>query len=132
MDLRGVIATWDALNSQTKNVTAVINAGGDYIVPIKGNQETFYNDLKLYFDQKRCEEIIAGNSNSAYLTEYEKSHSAFIKYEYFQTSDISWYSKLSDWEGIHSFGLVRKTITKKMKVKNNRKNCIKTNFVLLY
>lgn len=125
MDLRGVIATWDALNSQTKNVTAVINAGGDYIVPIKGNQETFYNDLKLYFDQKRCEEIIAGNSNSAYLTEYEKSHSAFIKYEYFQTSDISWYSKLSDWEGIHSFGLVRKTITKKMKVKNNRKNAKK-------
>ena len=125
MDLRGVIATWDALNSQTKNVTAVINAGGDYIVPIKGNQETFYNDLKLYFDQKICEEIIAGNSNSAYLTEYEKSHSAFIKYEYFQTSDISWYSKLSDWEGIHSFGLVRKTITKKIKVKNNRKNAKK-------
>ena len=125
MDLSGVTATWDALNSQTKNVKAVINAGGDYIIPIKGNQELFYNDLKLYFDQKRCEEIIAGNSNSAYLTECEKSHSAFIKYEYFQTSDISWYSKLSDWEGIHSFGLVRKTITKKIKVKNNRKNAKK-------
>lgn len=122
MNLNGVIATWDALNTQTKNVKAVINAGGDYIIPIKGNQETFYNDLKLYFNQKKCEEIIAGNSNSVYYTESEKSHSAYIKYEYFQTSDIDWYSNLSDWDGIHSFGLVRKTITKKMKVKNERKN----------
>lgn len=122
MDLTGVITTWDALNTQTKNVKAVINAGGDYIVPIKGNQGTFYDDLKLYFDTKKCEEIIAGNSKSVYYTESEKSHSSYIKYEYFQTSDINWYSKLDDWEGIHSFGLVKKTITKKMLVKNERKN----------
>ena len=122
MDLTGVIATWDALNTQTKNVKAVIDAGGDYIIPIKANQANFYNDLKLYFDQKRCEEIVAGNSNSVYYTESEKSHSAYIKYEYFQTSDIDWYHNLCDWEGIHSFGLVKKTITKNMKVKNKSKN----------
>ena len=122
MNLTGIIATWDALNTQTKNVKAVINAGGDYIIPVKENQKNFYNDLKLYFDEKRCEEIIAGNSQSLYYTESEKSHSAYIKYEYFQTSDINWYSNLSDWEGLHSFGLVKKTITKKTKVKNKRKN----------
>lgn len=122
MNLNGVIATWDALNSQTKNVEAVINAGGDYIIPIKGNQGTFYTELAFYFDNKKCEEIIAGNPHSAYYTKYEKSHSSFIKYEYFQTSDINWYSKLSDWKNIHSFGLVRKTITKKILVKNERKN----------
>ena len=125
MDLTGIIATWDALNTETKNVKAVINAGGDYIVPIKGKHDNFYNDLKLYFDQKRCEEIKAGNSNSEYYTESEKSHSSFIKYEYFQTSDINWYSNLSNWEGVHSFGLVKKSITKKMKVKNEQKNAKK-------
>lgn len=81
--------------------------------------------MKLYFDQKRCEEIKAGNSNSEYYTESEKSHSSFIKYDYFQTSDINWYSNLSNWEGMHSFGLVKKSITKKMKVKNERKNAKK-------
>lgn len=49
MNLKGIIATWDALNTQAKNVKAVINAGGGYIIPIKRNQESFYNDLKLYF-----------------------------------------------------------------------------------
>lgn len=125
MNLKGVIATWDALNTQTKNVEAVIKSGGDYIIPIKGNQKNFYDDLVLYFDEKRCEEIIAGNTQSSYYTESEKSHSSFIKYEYFQTSDINWYPKLSDWKNVHSFGLVRKSITKKVLVKNERKNAKK-------
>ena len=49
MNLKSIIATWDALNTQTKNVKTVINAGDDYIIPIKRNQKNFYNDLKLYF-----------------------------------------------------------------------------------
>ena len=122
LNLKGIVVTWDALNTQTKNVKAVIEAGGNYIVPIKGNQGTFYQDLIDYFDEEQCEKIIAGNSKSAYMTYNEKSHSAIIKYELFQTSDIKWYSKINDWEKVKSFGMVRKTITKRILVKNERKN----------
>ena len=125
MNLKGIIVTWDALNTQTKNVEAVINAGGDYIIPIKGNQGNFYNDLVLYFDDTKCEEIKAGNTKSSYLVKNEKSHSSFIKYEYFQTSDIKWYSHIKDWKKVQSIGLVRKSITKKVLVKNERKNAKK-------
>ena len=41
LDLTDVTVTWDALNTQTKNVEAVINSKGDYVVPIKGNQGNF-------------------------------------------------------------------------------------------
>ena len=122
LNLKGIIVTWDALNTQTKNVKAVIKAGGDYIVPVKGNQGTFYQDLIDYFDAEQCEKIIAGNSKSAYMEYLEKSHGIIIKYELFQTSDIKWYSKIEDWEKVKSFGLVRKTIIKKILVKNERKN----------
>lgn len=122
MRLNGIIATWDALNSQTKNVSAVINAGGDYCIPIKRNQGTLYQDLIDYFDDDKCEEIIAGNLDSEYLTYLEKSHGSIIKYECFQTSDIKWYDKLDDWKNVQTFGLIRKTITKKVLVKNTRKN----------
>lgn len=121
MNLKGIIVTWDALNTQTKNIKAVIEAGGDYMVPIKGNQGNFHKDLIEYFDEEQCNKIIAGNSKSAYMEYTEKSHSAVIKYQLFQTSDIKWYSKLEDWEKVKSFGLVRKTITKKIQVKNTRK-----------
>lgn len=112
LDLTEIIVTWDALNTQTKNVAEVINAGGDYIVPIKGNQGLFYQDLIDYFDDDCCAKIIAGNLKSEYLHQNEKSHGAIIEYEYFETSDINWYDKLEDWKGINSIGMVKKTITK--------------------
>lgn len=111
LDLTDVIVTWDALNTQVKNVEAVIKANGDYIVPIKGNQGVFHQDLIDYFDDDCCDKIIAGNSKSKYLQETEKSHGSIIKYEYFETSDIDWYDRLKDWKKIKGIGMVRKTIT---------------------
>lgn len=122
MNLTGIIATWDALNTQKDNVAAVLDAGGDYTVPIKGNQPDFHQNLIDYFDEDRCDEIIAGNTQSQYLTYIEKSHSSIIKYECFQTSDIDWYDRKDEWKGLQTIGLVRKTITKKELVKNERKN----------
>ncbi len=112
IDLTDIIVTWDALNTQIDNVNAVINSHGDYIVPIKGNQGTFYQDLLDYFDDECCEKIIAGNSKSAYLKQYEKSHSNFIVYEYYQTSDINWLENKNEWQGLATIGMVKKTITK--------------------
>ena len=122
LDLTDVTVTWDALNTQTKNVEAVINSKGDYVVPIKGNQGQFYQDLIDYFDEDRCDEIKAGNTNSDYYTYLEKNHSSIIKYECFNTSDINWYDRISEWAGVKSIVLIKKSITKKEKVKNNRKN----------
>ena len=42
LNLTGTIVTWDALNTQTKNVEAVRKAHGDYTVPVKANQGTLY------------------------------------------------------------------------------------------
>ncbi len=108
--VKGNIITWDALNTQVKNVEAVINLKGDYVVPIKGNQGNFYNDLVDYFDEKRLELIKAGNTKSEYLSYNEKRGSILIKYEYFQTSDIKWYFEKDKWRKMKSIGVVKKTI----------------------
>lgn len=112
LSIKDVIVTWDALNTQTKNIEAVIAGEGDYVVPIKGNQENFFNDIKLYFDDKKLETIIAGNTHSAYLKQKEKSHSSIITYEYFQTNDVDWYFDKDKWKGLKTIGVVKKTIEK--------------------
>src|SRR5699024_6488165 len=61
-NVKGNVITWDALNTQTDNVEAVVSLKGDYVVPIKGNQGNFYNDLILYFDEKKLEMIKAGQT----------------------------------------------------------------------
>ena len=110
--IKDCIVTWDALNTQTINVKKVIDKELDYVVPIKANHPTFYQELKEYFDEKKMDQIKAGRSKSAYAKSTEKSHSTFITYEYFQTEDIKWYADIDNWKGVKSIGVVKKTIEK--------------------
>lgn len=109
-NVKGNIITWDALNTQTANVEAVVDLKGDYVVPIKGNQNNFYQDLVLYFDEKKLETIKAGNLESAYLDYFETRGSKTIHYEYYQTSDVNWYFDKNKWKKLNSIGVVKKTI----------------------
>lgn len=109
-NVKGNIITWDALNTQKSNVSKVIELKGDYVVPIKANQGNFYSDLKLYFDDKRLEMIKAGNTKSSYLMVNEKRGNKLIKYEYYQTIDVDWYSDKKEWKKLKSIGVVVKTI----------------------
>ena len=98
LNIEGMVIAWDALNTQTANISKVIGSKADYVVPINGSEENFFDDLKLYFDNNRLEMIIAGNTKSSYKREIEKSHSCFIIYEYFQTVDVKWYKDIEKWE----------------------------------
>ena len=108
--VKGNVITWDALNTQALNVEAVVNLKGDYVVPIKGNQNNFYNDLILYFDEKKLEMIKAGQTGTAYLDYKEKRGENLIHYEYYQTEDVKWYFDRKKWKKLNSIGLVKKTI----------------------
>ena len=108
LNIKGVICTWDALNTQKNTVKAVISGKGDYVGALKGNQGTFYQDAIDYFDEDRLL-IIESGYEGAYKKEIEKSHSQVITYEYYQTEKIEWYADAKEWEGLKSIGLVVKT-----------------------
>lgn len=111
LDLKNVICTWDALNTQKANVKAVISKGGDYCVALKANQGNFYTDVQDYFDEDRLL-IIQSGYEGGYQLSREKNHEAVITYEYYQTEKVKWYSEIELWEGLKSIGLVKKTIEK--------------------
>lgn len=71
INVKGNIITWDALNTQKSSVEKVIKLKGDYVVPIKLNQENFYNDLVLYFNDKQLEVIKANEVGNSYSKELE-------------------------------------------------------------
>ena len=108
LNIKGVICTWDALNTQKNTVKAVVEGKGDYEGALKGNQGTFYQDVIDYFDEDRLL-IIESGYEGAYKKEIEKSHSQVITYEYYQTEKIEWYADVKEWEGLKSIGLVVKT-----------------------
>lgn len=112
LNIKDVICTWDALNTQKKTVEAVIDGKGDYVGALKGNQGTFYKDVQDYFDEDRLL-IIKSQYEGAYKKEIEKSHGQIITYEYYQTEKINWYPEAKEWAGLKSIGLVVKTMENK-------------------
>lgn len=105
-NLENIIVTFDALNTQEETINTIVEKGGYYVAAVKGNQEKTYEDLVAYFsDEKLVNQVKKEN----YYCTTEKSHSSFIKYEYFQTEDVTWLYNYKKWRNIKSIGCVKKT-----------------------
>lgn len=110
MDLKDTIVTADAMNCQKDTAAAVINAGGDYVLALKGNQQLFYEEVKGYFDT----DILAGLCGEAghYRKTVDKEHGGTAVREYYITEDIQWFSEIKKWKKLKSIGMVHKVLKK--------------------
>ena len=106
LDLTCCIVTADALNTQKKTVESIIKQKGNYVLALKGNQKTFYQDIKDYLDDK---EILKEIKNENYYEETEKSHSKIINRKYYLTNKIKWLNGRKKWSGLKSIGVEIKT-----------------------
>jgi predicted transposase YbfD/YdcC len=59
LDLKGCIVTIDAMGCQKEIARQIIDQGGDYVLALKENQGTLYEDVRLFFEEGR-EENLAG------------------------------------------------------------------------
>ena len=109
LNVKDCIITWNALNTQKDNISAVMKAKAHYVVPIKGNHALFYQDLMDYFDEDEQNLIIGGKINTEYKKEKEYKNGCSITYEYFQTTNIKWYEDYKSWDGLKTISMVKKT-----------------------
>ena len=52
VDIRGAIITIDAMGTQTAIVEQIIDGGADYVLALKGNQETLHDAVVDYVDEQ--------------------------------------------------------------------------------
>ena len=88
---------------------------------LKANQGTMYEEVSEYFHDKELLKDLECYS------ETEKSHSKFIKREYYISNDIKWMTNYKDWENFKSIGYEKKTIESI----NNDKNTIEERFFII-
>jgi predicted transposase YbfD/YdcC len=69
--LKGCIVTLDALHCQTKTATAIIEQEADYLLALKGNQGTLYDDVTLLFDS--LAEDLHKHAHYTYPHDYAKT-----------------------------------------------------------
>jgi len=106
LNIKGHIITTDSMGTQREIVKKIRKKKADYVLALKGNQETLHDDVKLYFGDSdllsKCE----------YYKTLEKARGGIEKREYWQTDDIAWLAQKKDWAGLKSIAMTRNTITK--------------------
>jgi predicted transposase YbfD/YdcC len=107
LDIRGCIVTIDAMGTQTKIAKQIVDAGGDYLLAVKENQERLYQDLVGLFsyDQERNWQ----DAPYAYAKTVNKNHGRIEIRQCWTTSDPEYLNTIRDqqkWKGLGSIVMI--------------------------
>ena len=110
IQIKGQVVTIDAMGAQTAIAEKIKSKRADYVLGLKKNQGTLYENVREYFlDAEFLKRI---REKGVYKKTEEKAHGQLEKREYYQTEDIKWLEQKGAWKGLKSIIMERKTIKK--------------------
>lgn len=98
LSLKGRIVTADAMSCQRKIAQQVIEQGGDYVLALKGNQETLHDDVRRFLDDPETVLLRARDT--------DKGHGRIETRTAALTSDIAWLQESHKWPGLGAIGKI--------------------------
>jgi predicted transposase YbfD/YdcC len=118
LELSGCIVTLDAMGCQKKIAQEIMEADADYVLALKGNQETVHAEVKSFLDATIEEAqrprpagafISKAAATLAHFQTVEKDHGRLEIRDYYQSDQLAWFADLGKWEGLKSVGVVEST-----------------------
>jgi predicted transposase YbfD/YdcC len=118
LELSGCIVTLDAMGCQKKIAKEIIEADADYVLALKGNQETVHEEVKSFLDATIVEAqaprppgapVPKAAATLAHVQTVEKDHGRIETRDYYQSDQLGWFADLGKWEGLKSVGVVEST-----------------------
>ena len=103
VDVKGAIVTIDAMGCQKAIAEKIVELGGDYVLPVKGNQGRLEQAVETYFDE-HLEDDFAGVQVSRFETE-EKHHGRIERRTYLQVNVPDTLAGLQEWAGLRTLGI---------------------------
>ena len=118
LELSGCIVTLDAMGCQKNIAKEIKEADAEYVLALKGNQDTLHREVKEFLDDALAEsktwhppgprpEIQAPLLATKKVV--EKDHGRLETREYFQSAKLEWLVDRSKWEGLQTVGMVQAT-----------------------
>ena len=104
--VKGMIVTIDAMGCQKKITDKITEKKADYLISLKGNQKTTYDEVKEVFehssDQKHCEyyKIKHVQYNN------EIGHGRIEKRKCYLCTNIDWLSEKNEWANLNAVGML--------------------------
>ena len=104
VDINGAIITIDAMGTQKAIAKQIVDGGGDYLLPLKGNQETAHQAVAGYIDE-HLENDFAEVPARRHVTN-EKGHGREEKRITYQMPVPEELPGLRGWAGLKTIGVV--------------------------
>lgn len=113
LELAGCIVTVDAMGCQKKIAQEIIEADADYVLALKGNQETAFDEVKRFLDDAVAQAATPAPPGSAvrrpqleFVETVEKDHGRLEIRRYWLSADLDWFADRDKWAGLRTVGLV--------------------------
>ena len=104
IDIEGTVVTIDAMGCQTDIATKIVEKGADYVLALKGNQETLLDEVENYFGQAEAVNFEGVEFDA--LGSEEIGHGRVERREIYVTEDIDWLPQRGKWSNLKSIIMV--------------------------
>ncbi len=130
LELGGCIVTLDAMGCQKEIAREIKEADAEYVLALKGNQETLHREVREFLDAAVAESKSwkpPGAPASALVEKLagkktvEKDHGRIETREYYQSAHLGWLAGLAQWEGLQTVGMVEATRESNGKISRERR-----------
>ncbi len=101
--LKGCLVSIDAMGCQREIARCIRQMGADYLLAVKGNQESLEQSLVEYFDAGRLERLSA---SSGHLETVEKDHGRIERRRYWLAENVFGLVDASRWQDCRQVGVV--------------------------
>jgi predicted transposase YbfD/YdcC len=109
LDIQGCIITIDAMGCQKKIAEEIINKDADYILGLKANQKTLFQEVKAIFDQLEAQGWKEGEVD--YYETEETEHGRMERRRYWVIDNIDGLTTKDLWKNINVVGFVKSVRT---------------------
>ena len=102
LDIAGCVITIDAMGCQKSIATQIIEQQGEYVLALKSNQETLYEDVRSVFDQ-----LITTNDPALdYYETYETNRGRTERRRHWTTAKLDTVRTRGHWRKLETVGMV--------------------------
>lgn len=109
LDIKGCLVTIDAMGCQRKIARNILDAGADYLLNVKGNQERLEEDIAEEFKEAQANDF--KYMEHTYFETLEKNRDRIERREYWVTNDVGGLGTLDKWPTLTAMAMCRRTRT---------------------
>ena len=102
LDLKGATVTVDTMHCQRETARQIVDAGGDYLMPVKGNQRDLHEDLEWFMNHPGT------HVDVDVQTTLEKDHGRIETRTASCTRDVEWVLEGHDWPNLKSVAKIER------------------------